>query len=122
MRIKLTLIRISKSYRQRCLKSRDPVISAHAAIRSPLGAKEFARSILRNCIDIEFKLVPEAVKVYGDSLKKYRLSDRAISLINEEMNDITTFKQDLRFFEAVKQLKKELGIDVKKLPSDKPRI
>lgn len=122
MRIKLTLIKISKRYRQHCLKSRDPVISAHAAIRSPLDAKEFAKNILRNCINIDFKLVPEAVKVYRDSLKKYRPSDRAITLIDEEMNDIATFKHDLRFFEAVNQLKKELGIDVSKLTSNKPRI
>jgi hypothetical protein len=110
MSIKLRLInrRIGLNHFQKI--KFDPVVRAHAAIRSYSSASELAKKILRDCLDAGYNFNKEAIAVYRDHLNKTGSIKELADRLDTELDMIVMPKEDRELSDAVYNLKKELGI------------
>ena len=110
MSIKLTLIRrgFGLTYFQKI--KFDPVLRAHATVRSYSSVAELAKKILRDCLDARYNFNQDAIAVYRDHLSKTGLIKKLADQLDTELDTLVMPKEDRDYSDAVYRLKKELGI------------
>jgi len=112
------LLGLGQTYLEK--KSRDPVVRAHAAVAlfaaNRMSLLRLGKSVVRDCINKDKQIDPEAVAVYRNCFARFPLSELEADQLKTSIEVEVVERDDVVFAVQVTLLRKQLIIHSSKFP------